>query len=202
MPAARLAVSMIVSVIFLVIQIEHKPYATEEHNILAELAGAQITATLFFISVQSVWFIPQFFGFLCIVLNVVLIPIAIYFNMRRLKRRKDILSAFLNHHEMDRKDVNSVPTFSMVGEVWKESRHATPGRVEFFDPSFFSEYWKAGHRSEFEVFCATLKWIDAALERPVSSERWGQLLFTLEQLPLTSSENADVRNGEFHLRNA
>ena len=37
--------------------------------------------------------------------------------------------------------------------------------------------------------------MDAALERPVSHDRWGQILWTLEQLPLVSSANADVRHG-------
>ena len=35
--------------------------------------------------------IPQVFGFLCVVLNVILIPLAAYYIYRRLKRRKDVL---------------------------------------------------------------------------------------------------------------
>ena len=59
--------------------------------------------------------------------------------------------------------------------------------TELLDPSHFSEYWTAGLKSEYEVFCATLKWVDDALEGPVAHDRWAQILFTLEQLPLTCS---------------
>ena len=191
LPTARLLAALSMSVIFLVVQFECKPYATAEHNVLAELAGAQITGTLLFISMQSSMPIPQFAGFLCIVLNVMAIPLVICFNARRLKRRKDILDAFLRDHEV----VGKVQIEHPIGP--KEEQ--TSAVNEFFDPLHFSEYWKAGQRSEHEVFCATLKWMDAALERPVSNERWGQLLFTLEQLPLTSSEDADVRHGAWWL---
>ena len=153
---------------------------------LAKLAGAQITATLFCMSLYSAAgiTIPRIFGFFCIFLNVITLPLVIYFNVRRLKRRKDILAAFLIEHEVEGK-VAGGPTM----------RHSN-GLGDYFDPSYFREYWNAGHRSEHEVFCATLEWIDAALERPVSRDRWAQILFTLEQLPLeTSANNADVRHG-------
>ena len=130
---------------FLVIQNEHKPYTTVEHNQLASLAGAQITATLFFIVMQSTISVLRVLGFLCIVLNIILLPLVIWFNARRLKRRKDVLNAFLVEHEVEGK----------TGKRPSPTKHAS--RVnDFSDPSHFSEYWKAGHRSEFEVFCATL----------------------------------------------
>ena len=188
LPAARLVVASSISVVFLVIQNEYKPYATAEHNQLAALAGAQITGTLLFILMQSVMTIPRVFGFLCIVLNIILLPLVVCFNARRLKRREDILNAFLVEHEVEEK---------MIGARKRGvglKRQAT-GLAEFFDPSHFSEYWKAGQRSEYEVFCATLDWIDTALERPVSHGTWAQILFTLEQLPLTCTANADVRHG-------
>ena len=171
MPAARLVVALCISVVFLVIQHEHKPYASAEHNSLAELGGAQITATLLFISMQSAMSIPPVIGFLCIFLNVLAVPIVIRFNAKRLNRRKDILNVFSIEHSENETD------------------------REMFDPTHLSEYWKAGHESEYEVFSATFKWIDGALERPVSKPRWGKLLFTAEQLPLTSPDNADVRHG-------
>ena len=175
LPSLRLVVGLGISVVFLVVQHEYKPHATAEHNFLAELAGAQITATLLFINMHTTGLsIPNALGFCCIVLNTVLLPLFMYFNARRLKRRKDILNAFLIEHEAG-------------GE-----RERT---VQFFDPSHYNEYWKAGQKSEYEVFCATLDWIDAALERPVSHDRWGQLLWTLEQIPLMSVANADVRHG-------
>ena len=182
MPSLRLVVAMGISMVFLVTQHENKPYATTEHNFLAELASAQITATLFFISMHTAGLsIPRVLGFCCIVLNVVLLPLVMYFNARRLKRRKDVLNTFLStntrREKQQKRLTKQLPT------------------VEFFDPSHFSEFWKADQKSEHEVFCATLDWIDAALERPVSHDRWGQLLFTLEQLPLLSVANADVRHG-------
>ena len=175
LPVARLMVALSISVFYLVIQHEYKPYTTAEHNFLAQLAGTQITATLLFIGVQSATSIPRIWGFVCIVLNVILVPLVAYFNARRLKRRKDVLHAFL----VERKD--------------EHMANQTPS--EFFDPSSFNEYWKAGVRSEFEVFGASFRWIDAALERPVSYDRWGQILYTLEHMPLSSSANADVRLG-------
>ena len=171
MPAARLVVALCISVVFLVIQHEHKPYASAEHNSLAELGGAQISGTLLFISMQSAMSIPPVVGFLCIALNVIAVPIVIWYNAKRLNRRKDILNAF------------SI-----------ENMENEPDRG-MFDPSHLSEYWQAGRESEYEVFRATFKWIDGALVRPVSKSRWGQLLFTAEQLPLTSPDNADVRHG-------
>ena len=175
MPAARLVVALCISVVFLVIQHEHKPYASAEHNSLAELGGAQITATLLFISMQSAMSVPPVIGFLCILLNVIAVPIVIRFNAKRLNRRKDILNVFSSEHSE------------------KHSENETDR--EMFDPTHLSEYWKAGHESEYEVFSATFKWIDGALERPVSKPRWGKLLFTVEQLPLTSPDNVDVRHG-------
>ena len=184
---ARLMVALSISIFFLVLQHEHKPYATAEYNFLASLAGAQITATLLLISVQTTMPIPRIFGFLCVVLNVILLPLALCFNARRLRRRKDILNMFLLEHELERK----------VTEKGRVSlkKQASIATSDLFDPSHFSEYWKAGQRSEYEVFSATLDWIDGALERPVSDNRWGRIVFTLEQLPLSSSENADVRHG-------
>jgi hypothetical protein len=174
LPSLRLVVALGISMVFLVIQHEYKPYATAEHNLLAELANAQITATLFFIAMHLTGLsIPRLLGFCCIVLNVVLLPLVMHFNARRLKRRSDILNTFLI----------------------ETARKRRPPAAQFFDPSQFSEYWKAGRKSEFEVFCATLDWIDSALERPVSNDRWGQILYTLEQLPLMSKTNADVRHG-------
>ena len=94
---------------------------------------------------------------------------------------------FLLEHELERK----------VTEKGRVSlkKQASIATSDLFDPSHFSEYWKAGQRSEYEVFSATLDWIDGALERPVSDDRWGRIVFTLEQLPLSSSDNADVRHG-------
>ena len=99
-----------------------------------------------------------------------------------------------NHVENLKDAARSVRTRIRREKQQKRLKKQLP-TVSFFDPSHFSEYWKAGHKSEYEVFCATLDWIDAALERPVSHDRWGQLLFTLEQLPLLSVANADVRHG-------
>ena len=197
MPSLRLVVALGISMIFLVIQHDYKPYATAEHNFLAELASAQITATLFFISMHTAGLsIPRLLGFCCIVLNVVLLPLVMYFNARRLKRRKDILNTFLSEHQLSNlKDAARSVRTSIRREKQQKTLKKQLPTVKFFDPSHFSEYWKAGHESEYEVFCATLDWIDAALERPVSHDRWGQLLFTLEQLPLLSVANADVRHG-------
>ena len=184
LPAARLVVALGISVVFLVIKNEYKPYATAEHNQLAALASAQITVTLFFIAMQLAISIPRVLGFLCIVLNVILLPVVLCFNARRLKRRKGVLNAFLTEREVEGNKIRRNSTKGLGVETG-----------EVFNPLHFSEYWKAGHRSSYEVFCATLDWIDAALERPVSYDRWAQLLFTLELLPLMSSANADVRHG-------
>jgi hypothetical protein len=187
LPAARLVVALSISMFFLVLQHEYKPYRTSEHNFLASLAGAQITVTLLFMSLYRAVTMPRVFGFLCIVLNIILVPLALFFNVRRLKHRKDILNAFLIEHEAEEKKVRRPPLLAQTSD--------------FFDPSCFSEYWKAGQKSEYEVFCATLDWVDTALsERPVSYDRWGQLLFTLRQLPLMSSANADVRHGAWRRR--
>ena len=180
LPAARLVVALGISMFFLMIQNECKPFATAEHNILAELAGAQITVTLLFISMQLVIAVPRVMVFLCVVLNVMAIPLAICFNMRRLTNRKDVLGAFLAKRKVRTTGTN-IRQSAALGE--------------FFDPVQFNEYWKAGDRSEFELFSAALKWMDAALERPVSQDRWGELLFALEQMPLASSSNVDVRHG-------
>lgn len=129
----------------------------------------------------------------CIFLDVIILPFG-----RRLKRRQDILNAFLIGHEDDFLIENEAE-----GKVTKKRRKTLKKQqtlfemitTDFFDPTHFRELWKAGRRSEFEVFCATLEWMDAALEHPVPIDRWAQLLFTLEQLPLMSSANADVRHG-------
>ena len=143
MPAARLMVALSISIVFLVVQNERKPYATAEHNFLASLAGSQITATLLFIVMKMVMPVPRVFGFFCIFLNVILLPLVICFNAKRLKRRKDILSAFLVERG--------------VGEKATKKRQPTlqrqaAGRAEFFNRTHFRELRKAGKRSEFEVF--------------------------------------------------
>ena len=189
LPSLRIATALAISVVYLLVQNEYKPYMTVEHNFLAELGGAQITGTLLFISLFTAGMpVPRVLGFLCIVLNVILIPIAVYFNAKRLKRRNDILNAFLVKHEVEATRVARQRP-AMVRQ------NAGLSLGEFFDHSHFSEYWRAGHRSSYEVFCATLEWIDAALERPVLLGRWRQILFTLQQLPLESSVVADVRHG-------
>ena len=82
MPAARVVAALSVSIVFLVVQNEQKPYATAEHNFLASFAGSQITATLLFIVMQTVVSVPRVFGFICIFLNVILLPLVICFNAR------------------------------------------------------------------------------------------------------------------------
>ena len=187
MPAARLAAALSISMVFLVVQNEQKPYATAEHNFLASFAGSQITATLLFIVMKTVVSVPRVFGFVCIFLNIILLPLVICFNARRLKRRRDLLNAlFLVEHEVDKKTTK---------EKRPRLKRPNAGLGEFFDPTHFQEVRKAGKKSEFEVYGATFEWIGAALERPISRDRWVQLLFTLEQLPLSTSEYADVRHG-------
>jgi hypothetical protein len=46
LPTARLLAALSISVVFLVVQNERKPYATAEHNALASLTAAQISADI------------------------------------------------------------------------------------------------------------------------------------------------------------
>ena len=188
----RVVVALAISVIFQVIHIHYKPYEMTEHNFLAELAIAQITSTLMLINFQLVAStFPATFGFFCIVLNIMIVPLVIWFNARRLKRRKSVLDTFLVQRRISmRRKAHVRPDQATV-----QRSHLSTAR-EFFDPTHFSEYWKAGRNSKFEAFSASLKWMDDALIRPVSRDRWGQLLFTLEQLPLTTPAHADVRHGK------
>ena len=182
--------------IFLAVQCEHKPYATAEHNALAELAGAQITATLLFICIQSTVSVPRILSFMVVVLNVILVPLTLWFNARRLQRRRAVLSALVFRRTAAKhKNKFTTRRVSIQAAITAEQMSFSSLVSDFFDPSHFSEYWRAGTSSEYELFCATMDWIDHELERPVSHDRWGQILYTLEQLPLLSLANADVRHG-------
>ena len=195
LPTARLLAALSISVIFLVVQHERKPYATAENNALASLAAAQITATLLFICIQSTVSVPRVLGFLCIFLNVVLVPLTLWFNARRIKRRRAVLSTLVFRTSFKLKKKSTTNKISTLATMSAKQTSFKSIVSVFFDPSHFSEYWKAGTSSEYELFCATLEWINFALQRPVTVDCWGQILYTLEQLPLTSSANADVRHG-------
>jgi hypothetical protein len=52
-PGTRAAVAAIVSVIFLTLKIDNKPYMRKEHNMLANVACSQITGTLLLVLVQA-----------------------------------------------------------------------------------------------------------------------------------------------------
>ena len=206
LPSLRLVVALGVSVVYLVIQHEYKPYATAEYNFLASLAGAQITATLLFISMHASGLsIPRALGFLCIGLNVILLPLCVYFNARRLRRRANVLNAFMLEHKVENRlpKLASLKNAALTFQTTKRRQRPQPqlkrcktsAMTELLDPSNFSQYWTAGLKSEYEIFCATLKWVDDALQGPVAHDRWAQILFILEQLPLTCTANADVRHG-------
>jgi hypothetical protein len=82
-PGFRAIVALFISVFFLVLQVRYQPYHREEHNILAELAMAQLTVSLFVVAMHAVGArIPQTVGFGCIILNVILVPTVLYFNAR------------------------------------------------------------------------------------------------------------------------
>ena len=56
--------------------------------------------TLLLVAYQMVGGGMPVLGYLCIVLDFVLLPLTFYFNMRRLKRRKDVLAAFVVEHKI------------------------------------------------------------------------------------------------------
>ena len=121
-PGARLVAALSISTAFLVVQNEHKPYATAEHNFLASLAASQITTTLLFIVMEMVISVPRVFGLFCIFLNFVLLPLVISFNARRLKRRKDLFTAlFMVEREVDEKTTKEQrPILKRKNAVWGE----------------------------------------------------------------------------------
>jgi hypothetical protein len=175
-------VSLVISVFFLAIQIEYKPYGSVEHNKLATLACTQITATLLMIALQAVGLpVSNAVAVLCILLNVVIVPLVIVFNARRLKRRGKVFSALSR--------ANEAPEGT-------EDGHQVHHQTQFFDPEYFKEAWKAGKKSERAVFMAALRWIDVALERPVSRHCWAQILFVIEQLPLLDLARGDAQYGK------
>ena len=217
-PPVRVVVALAVSGFFLVLQHDCKPYRRSgqfccgcgvakrcnnsdpnvrarllEHNVLAELAGFQITATLLLIACQMVGGakLPGV-GYLCIVSNCALPPLLIWFNIGRLKRRKDVLAAFLIEHRVPDEPSPDGQIKEEKRENWMAIRHDT---VQLFDPSHLIEVWNAGNKSEHQVFSAVLAWMDAAFKRPVSNDRWCQVLFTLEHLPLLDTAHSDVRRG-------
>ena len=183
-PAIRALVALIISVFFLALQIEYKPYASVEHNRLATLACTQITATLLMIALQAAG-LPnsEGVGVLCILLNIVLVPVVLIFNARRLKRRRKIFAAL------------SLASGAELTRGVGYSGDPGADQTQFLNPLYFEEAWKAGKKSERDVFTAALSWIDVALERPVSHHRWEQILFMLEQLPLTDSAHGGVQYG-------
>jgi hypothetical protein len=157
--------------------------------------------TLLLVAYQMVGGGMPVLGYLCIVLNFVLLPLTFYFNMRRLKRRKDVLAAFVVEHK--------IPSEPRPGETKKDpvklmrvgSMEAlVHGAVRFFEPTHLTEAWDAGNKSEHQIFSAVLAWIDTALKRPVSLHRWCQILWTLEQLPLLDTAHSDVRHGASQTR--
>jgi hypothetical protein len=64
-----------------------------------------------------------------------------------------------------------------------------------FDATHFAEMWKSGPKTATIVFAADLKWVDTALAFPVTRKAHTQLMWTLEQLPLTDPAFTDVRLG-------
>ena len=175
----RLVVALAISVISQALHLHYRPYESAEHNTLAELAIVQLTSTLLLISFQSAnSSVPRTVGFVCIVLNVAVIPLVIGYNVRRVRRRNAVLGSFLREQE----------------ESAKVGSHASTGKG-VFEPSHFKEVWQAGEKSEHQLFRAALDSIDIALERPVPNNRWGQILFTLENLPLTEEKHGDAAFG-------
>ena len=176
----RVVVASMISMLFLAIHEKKTPYRQKEHNFLAGLGCTQVTVTLMIISLSAAGFpVSGMVGFLCIVLNVLSVPLTIWFNTRRLLRRKRILAAFLLEHE-------------------NETNKKGDNETQFFDPHDFVEAWRAGRRSEHELFDAALSWIDSALTRPVSHDRWDKILFLVEQLPMLDLTHGDARFGESH----
>ena len=171
---------MLISVFFLAIQIEYKPYDSAEHNWIATLACTQITVTLLMVALQATGLpISIAVAFFCILFNVVIVPLVLVFNARRLKCRHQVLSAL-----------------SLQRVANEEPSHQDVDQMQSLNPSDLEEAWKAGKKSELEIFTAALEWIDVALERPVDHHRWEQILFLLEQMPLMDSAHGDARYGE------
>ena len=183
-PAVRLLVALIISVFFLAVQIEYKPYDSAEHNWLATLGCTQITVTLLMVALQAAGLpISSAVAFLCILLNVAIVPLILGFNARRLKRRNEVLSAL------------SLARVANEESVRNKDGYQDVDQIQSLNPSYFEEVWKAGIQSERELFTAVLGWIDIALEHPVNQHRWEQILFLLEQMPLMDSARGDARYG-------
>ena len=188
--AVRTSVALVISIFFLAIQIEYKPYGSAEHNWLAMMACIQITVTLSMILSHAVGLsISGGVGAVCILLNVIIVPLVIFFNTRRLKHRSEVFAALSLARDTEEKH----------GQKYNVG---VPEGEQFLNPSYFKEAWKAGKKSERAVFTAALEWIDAALERPVSHQQWGKILFVLEQLPLTNSARGDPQYGTLHTATA
>ena len=184
-PAVRTLVALIISVFFLAIQIEYKPYGSAEHNKVATLACTQITVTLLMVALPVVGLpLSDGVGVLCILLNVVIVPLVLLYNARRLKHRSEVFSALSLAH-------------GTSGEPWDTDKDGNQeaDQIQFLNTSHFMEAWKAGKKSERAVFTAALRWIDIALERPVSHHRWAQILFVLEQLPLLDPARGGAQYG-------
>ena len=176
--AVRVVVALIVSIFFGALQLIYQPYQHTEHNTLAGLASAQISGTLLLIALQAVGLeLAPVLGFVCIMLNVITVPLVVAFNARRVKHRKEILAAFLVERE----------------QAQHEETEKHPAR--FFNASHFIEFRQAGKKSEFAVFSALFQWMDAALTHPVQEDRWGQILFALENLPLEDPAYGDAQFG-------
>jgi uncharacterized ion transporter superfamily protein YfcC len=94
-------------------------------------------------------------GFLFIILDVIIIPLVLVLNAQRFKRRSEVFSALSLERNAEH-------------ELGKSN--ASQDQTGFLDPSYFKEAWKAGKKSERAVFMAALRWIDVALERPVSHQ--------------------------------
>ena len=190
----RLIVALTISVFFLVLQHEKKPYLKPEHNFLASLASAQITSTLLLLSMRAAEInLGPFVSFLCIMLNVIAMPIIAFLNLRRLKRRQQVFNALKGHTSKKVQGAVAKSAQKSLAVVEKQDgqQPAMP------NPEHFKELWKSGRKTEYVAFCAAFEWLDYKMEFPVTDEDWQEIVCIVEQMPMVDPAYGDVRYGTF-----
>ena len=203
--SVRVVAALAISAFFLTVQIEYQPYQKAEHGVLSKLTDAQITLTLLLVAMQSAGMtISPVAGFVCVVLNLVSIPLVAIFNARRLDYRKRVFAMLLSTDQKSEMMIRR-PAASKHGDVaWSSGRLGDAGPSEddgkFIDLSSFRDIWQAGRKSKKDIFSAVLEWMDHTLQDPpISEARWTKLLLLLKELPLNDTRHGDIRFGASNL---
>ena len=159
---SRVVAAVMLSLCWVVIYYRFVPFARADDQLLAETVNIEILfTTILLVCSQGALISNNAVGALCVGVNLVLIPIILFLQLRNAKRG------------------------------WKVVNSLEPGRQisEAFEEEWFMRCWEAGGSTRQLIRKKTVAWIEQALQTPIDEQTCHSILRVLQLPPFQCIES-------------